>query len=268
MMCAPNGARKTKDDHPAIPITPAELAECAVAILEAGASIMHVHVRDANGGHTLDVDRYRDAIDAIRARAGDQLVIQVTTEACGMYAADQQMAVVRELRPEAVSVALKEVCPDDASEPVAAAFYDWMQREGVFAQHILYSPEETARFESLRARGIIADESPFVLFVLGRYSSDLTGDVGELDDFIARASSDTRWAVCSFGRTEHEAVTAAAKAGGHARVGFENNLRMPDGREAADNTALVAAACSAAAESGRAVANADTVREMFAGSRG
>ena len=57
-------------------------------------------------------------------------------------------------------------------------------------------------------------------------------------------------------------------AGGHARVGFENNLRMPDGREAADNTALVAAACNAAAESGRAVANADTVRELFAGSRG
>ena len=54
IMVAPNGARKTKADHPALPITPAELAATASACLEAGAAAIHLHVRDRDGGHTLE----------------------------------------------------------------------------------------------------------------------------------------------------------------------------------------------------------------------
>ena len=173
VMCAPNGARKSKKDHPALPITPDELADCAESIADAGASIMHVHVRDDSGGHSLDVRRYRAAIDAIRARIGSRLVIQATTEACGIYQRDEQMALVRELRPEAVSLALREICPDESAENDAADFYQWLVSERVMAQHILYSPAEVQRFAYLRSRGVITDDSPFALFVLGRYSDDL-----------------------------------------------------------------------------------------------
>ena len=72
VMCAPNGARKQKQDHHNIPLAADELADCAESILDAGASIMHVHVRDDNGGHSLDVVRYRAAIDAIRASVGER----------------------------------------------------------------------------------------------------------------------------------------------------------------------------------------------------
>ena len=99
-MCAPNGARRSQADHGRLPVTPAELADCAESILAAGASMMHVHVRDDDGAHSLDADRYRDAIVAIRERIDDSLVIQVTTEACGIYTPEYQMSVVRELRPE------------------------------------------------------------------------------------------------------------------------------------------------------------------------
>ncbi|MEM7653568.1 MAG: 3-keto-5-aminohexanoate cleavage protein, partial [Pseudomonadota bacterium] len=61
---APNGARKVKSDHPAIPLTPAELAREAAACADAGASMVHLHVRDANGGHTLDADLYKAALNA------------------------------------------------------------------------------------------------------------------------------------------------------------------------------------------------------------
>ena len=71
IMCAPNGARKNKTDHPALPISDSELADCAESILGEGASIIHLHVRDDSGGHTLDVDRYRSAINAIRQRIGN-----------------------------------------------------------------------------------------------------------------------------------------------------------------------------------------------------
>ncbi|NBB83711.1 MAG: hypothetical protein GVY28_09935, partial [Alphaproteobacteria bacterium] len=62
LMVAPNGARKTKADHPALPIGPAELAATAVACRDAGAAAIHLHVRDEAGGHSLDAGRYREAI--------------------------------------------------------------------------------------------------------------------------------------------------------------------------------------------------------------
>lgn len=262
-MCAPNGARKSKDDHGEIPITPAELANCAESILDAGAAIMHVHVRDDDGGHSLDVDRYRAATAAIRERIGAQLVIQATTEACGIYTSEQQMQVVRELKPEAVSVALREICPDAASEAVAGEFYAWMCAEAVMAQHILYSPEDVRRFTNLCERGVIPDSQPFALFVLGRYSDDLTGDPADLDAFVAESSANLVWAVCCFGATEQAAVSKAARSGGHARVGFENNVNLPDGAVAPNNAVLVEIAVESGVKNGRAAATADDVRAAF-----
>ena len=77
---APNGARKTKADHPALPITPAELAATAAACAEAGAAMIHLHVRDADQRHSLDVEAYRAAIAAVRSAVGEDLVIQATSE--------------------------------------------------------------------------------------------------------------------------------------------------------------------------------------------
>ena len=260
-MCAPNGARKTKADHPALPITPADLADCAESILDAGASIMHVHVREDDNRHSLDVDRYRAAINAIHERVDDRIVIQVTTEACGVYSPAQQMHMVRQLKPESVSLGLNELCPDADAEPEAGEFFSWLKAEGVMAQYILYSPEEVVRFNTLRNKGVIPDTRPFVLYVLGRYSDDLTGDPRDLENFSAVAGDDTEWAVCCFGKSEQAAVSLASAMNGHARVGFENNLLAPDGGTVTDNAALVrlAAVCNG----DRPVATANDVREMF-----
>ena len=58
IMCAPNGARRSQDDHARLPITAAELADCAGELLDAGASMIHVHVRDDAGAPSLDEIRY------------------------------------------------------------------------------------------------------------------------------------------------------------------------------------------------------------------
>jgi len=100
-----NGGRKTKVDHPALPLGPDELAMTAVSCLEAGAAMIHMHVRTAEGRHLLDPDAYRNAIDAVRRSVGDKLLIQIASEALGLYSPPQQIAVVKETRPEAVSLA-------------------------------------------------------------------------------------------------------------------------------------------------------------------
>jgi 3-keto-5-aminohexanoate cleavage enzyme len=82
---APNGGRKVKADHPAVPLNAAELAVTAAHCLDAGAAMIHAHVRNADGSHLLDADAYRDAIAAIRTAVGDKLVIQITSEAVDKY---------------------------------------------------------------------------------------------------------------------------------------------------------------------------------------
>ena len=264
VMSAPNGARRGKEDHAGIPLSPAELAINAQAILDCGASLLHLHVRDESDRHTLNPECYRAAINAVRDQVGDRLVIQVTTEAVGMYSAEQQISVVKELKPEAVSIALRELIRDRDNTRDASRFFEWLKSNDVMPQYILYSPDEVSWFEELRGRGIFHDDLPFVLFVLGKYDTIEYGDPADLEDY-RRALGDERipWAVCCFGPREDEVSQVAATTGGHARVGFENNMLMPDGSEAPDNAALVQLAIGHARTAGRQPATADDVRQLF-----
>ena len=109
--------------------------------------MLHLHVRDAAGAHTLDAAAYRSAIGAVRGAVGDKLIVQVTTEAVGRYSAAEQMALVRELCPEAVSIALRELIPDDAAEAAAAEFLAWTVGAGIGVQYILYAGDEAPRLD-------------------------------------------------------------------------------------------------------------------------
>lgn len=261
LMCAPNGARRTTDDHPDLPVTPRALAECAESLAAESVSVLHLHVRDAAGRHSLDAGHYRAAIDEIRARVGELLIIQATSEAAGMYERAEQIAAIRELRPEAVSLALREICPDEDTEADAAEFYEWLRRERIWAQHILYSPADVLRFDDVRRRGLLAEENPFCLFVLGSYGGGRDGEVADLHEMLAAGSPAYPWAACCFGGNEHAAMIAAAAAGGHVRIGFENNLLLADGSVAASNAELVSRFTASLAD--RRPATAEEIRQSL-----
>ena len=264
ILSAPNGARRTQSDHPALPISPDELAESAVALRDAGVSVLHLHVRDALGGHTLDAERYRQAISSIRERIGDDIVLQVTTEAVGMYTASEQIAVVRDLRPEAVSLALREICPGQAEERTAVSFFEWMRRERVWPQYILYSVDELKRFDDMRRRGIFGDDAPFAMLVLGNYTDGCAGSIDDLDVLLTSVDrSAFPWSVCCFGENEHAVMIATLSRAGHVRIGFENNLVMADGTPASDNAALIQQFTADIDQGGRAPASAAEVRAVF-----
>lgn len=260
---APNGARKTKADHPAVPITAEEIAATAAACREAGAAMIHLHVRDADGRHSLEVETYRAATAAVRAAVGRDLVVQVTTEAVGRYRPEEQMRMVRALRPEAVSLAVREIVPDEAAEPEAAAFLAWVEAEGILPQYILYSDDDLRRFDDLIARGVVPGERQLVLFVLGRYTKGQTSEPRDLLPFLDANSRDHLWSVCAFGPREAACAIAAAALGGHVRVGFENNLHLPDGTLAADNAALVTAVAEGLSAIGCRPASAAEARDMM-----
>ncbi|CAJ0699657.1 BKACE family enzyme [Ralstonia wenshanensis] len=242
---APNGARKTHADHPALPVTPDELAACARQCVDAGAAMLHLHVRRPDGTHSLEPEDYRPAIAAVQRTVGDALVIQITTEAVGIYTPEQQMASVRALQPEAISAALRELAPDAAHEPEAARFFGELAAARTAIQYILYSADDVVRYRDLRARGVLPDAPHWVLFVLGRYSAGQRSDPSDLLPFLQAwaeggdITANVPWAMCAFGPREAECALSAALLGGHARLGFENNMALPDGSTAPDNAALV-----------------------------
>jgi 3-keto-5-aminohexanoate cleavage enzyme len=261
---APNGGRRTKQDHPAIPITAAELARTAAECLEAGAGMIHVHVRKPDGTHLLDADAYRDAIAAIHAQVGDRLVVQVTTESLGFYTPAEQIAVIKAVRPEAASLALRELVPDEASEPEFFRVLGWMNRSKVLPQIIIYEPPEAVRLAAMIERGDLPWPDVPVLYVLGRYTTSQTSHPQDVLPFLAPGMPRfANWSVCAFGRHEAACVCTGALLGGHIRVGFENNVMLPDGKTASSNAALVSAAAGALRALGLETCDAAAIRLLF-----
>lgn len=258
---APNGAYKQAHDHAALPLTPVALAETAKRCLDAGAAMLHLHIRDAQGRHSLDVAGYQEALRTVRAAVGQDMVLQVTSEAARVYDAPAQIAMVQAVRPEAVSVGLREVDTPAIGRAGLADFFGWLARERVMTQVILYDEADLRRWQALRADGTVPDAPWSLLFVLGRYSAGQTSSPRDLLPFVQAHSGTEPWSVCAFGATEHACVTTAAALGGHVRVGFENNLYLKTGALAPDNAALVLQAADAARCLGRPLATAAGLRE-------
>ena len=260
---APNGAYKQRSDHAALPLTSAELGQTAKQCLDAGAAMIHMHIRDAQGRHSLDVQGYRDAQQAVKAAVGDDMIIQVTSEAARVYKAPEQIAMVTALQPEAVSVGLREVDQPEIGEAGLAQFFGWLAKERVMTQVIVYDVADLQRWQALRAQGVIPDAPWSLLFVLGRYSVGQTSEPRDLLPFVMAHTGNEPWSMCAFGAGEHACATTAAALGGHVRVGFENNLLLNNGQVAPDNAALVRQVADSARVLGRSLCTAQQAREAF-----
>jgi uncharacterized protein (DUF849 family) len=241
LMVAPNGARRGKADHPALPMTLPEIVETARACWAAGADGLHLHLRDAQGQHLLDAGAYAEALGALR-RAVPDMALQITTEAVGVYDPPHQRAVALDAGADLVSVALREMAapPHDAEAP---AFYGACAERGIAVQHILYDAADFDLLDRLVPSGLKDAPDLQLIFVLGRYSTGQQSTPHDLDPFLdclAQRATAADWAVCAFGRSETACLKAAHAAGGKLRVGFENNLVNDDGNPARDNADRVA----------------------------
>ncbi len=239
LMVAPNGARRGKADHAALPLTDAEVIATTHACKKAGADGVHLHLRDANAQHLLDASRYQALLDQL-ADLGPDFFLQVTSEAAGKYSADDQRAMVRQLRPAHVSVALREMVRSPEDWPIARDFYHWAADAGVGVQHILYSPDDVHSFAQACDRGDVPGPALQVIFVQGSYANG-SRDAVPLEDYLRPLinTTDLDWMVCAFGADETACLMRAAELGGKARVGFENSLLNADGTVAKDNAERV-----------------------------
>ena len=243
LMVAPNGARRGKADHPALPISLDELVATAITCHKAGADGIHIHVRDENDEHSLDVGLYREALAAIET-AVPGFFLQVTSEAAGRFGPEAQMNMIKELRPSSVSLAFSELMRPPVETDMATAFYAWAANNGVCIHHITYSPDELRAFLKAVEHGVIPGKTHQLQLVLGSYAGIEPSRPSGLDSY--KAIMDARegdfsldWMVCAFGSSETECLVETARRGGKLRVGFENSLWNADGKFAEDNAERV-----------------------------
>jgi len=262
IMAAPNGARKSRSDHSSLPVSIEDTAREAASCYAAGACALHAHVRGVNDEHVLDAGLYRELIAEVSRRAPGMLV-QITSEAVGVYSPEQQVDCVQAVKPEMASMGLREISTNFEHPEYAQRVFEWCDENRVHIQHILFSADDLEKFLDYRERGIIPAAHRCVLFVLGRYNVNFQSEPADLAPFLRPTLDDLDWFTCAFGHREQECVMAAIEAGGNARVGFENNLFLPNGEVAPSSAALVESLVARLRQQKLAAANSEQARQLL-----
>ena len=257
---APNGARKLKTDHPQIPINAEELSETAKSCTAAGASMIHLHVRDESNGHSLSVEAYKEAIQEIQ-NTEPNIFIQVTSEAVGIYSAVEQFEMIHSLNPDAVSIGLREI--RDLDESVITDHFHKMRAANTFPQLILYNDHDLTLYYDWVKRKVIPGKAYPILLVIGKETPEGSFDNSVLTAEITDNLPASSWMICAFGPNEYPAGQLATKLGGHVRLGFENNCELSNGSIAKNNAELISQMVNYLASENIAVANHQQAIEIM-----
>ena len=240
IMAAPNGARKTKDDHPNLPVTIDDVISEAAECHRAGAAMLHAHVRDDNARHSLDTGRYRELLSEMKSRLPDMLC-QITTEQAGVFSPQEQARCLRETQADYASVAIREITGDQSEKAIGfgCEVLAEARAAGTRLQYILYSLDDLALLQQLHKKEMLPDAAIDVLYVLGRYDPNQRSHLMSLILHPADRSFIRNWMVCAFGPMEYDVMVKVAAHGSQAGIGFENNLWLKDGGLAESTAMLV-----------------------------
>jgi len=236
LMVAPNGARKVKKDHPAVPLTISEIVATAKSCNEAGAGAIHLHVRDKEGQHVLDAGLYKEALNELEHQVPN-MHIQVTTEAIGKYSPADMRKLAYDVIPPGTSIGTSELIPTRKPEEEDIKLYKYLTEVGTKIQHILYKPEDIDLLVELLNKAEIQINDAWCLFVIGHYSGRISYPEN-ISLFVKKMKEhkiNLDWAICAFRKEEMSCLEKAISLGGKIRVGFENSLFMPNGEIAPDN---------------------------------
>ena len=243
IMVAPNGARRTIADHPALPVTIDQIVSTAQACHAAGAGAMHFHVRDADQQHVLDAGLYKEALGELNTAVPD-MHLQITTECVGRYAPEDMRALAYNVMPPGLSIGIIEMIPDGQPTKEDITLYKTLYEAGTKIQHICYFPEHLDIVRQIIDEAGLPEDDIWCLFTIGHYSGRVSRPemVKTFLDKLDQLSLSPDWAICAFAEQEQICLERAVSLGGKVRVGFENSILMPDGTIAADNAVRVAAA--------------------------
>ena len=259
------GAVPRTADNPAVPVTPEKQIESTHEAFEAGASLVHVHVRDAQENPSSDVDRFSEILEGVRKHCPG-MIIQFSTGGRGRAASERGSML--HLSPDMASLATGSVNfpnaiydnhPDLINE-LAQKMLDYQVKPEVeiFDLAMLYNAANLVK------QGMLS-EPLHVQFVFGvpnalpPIRNILNFEVSELNRLFPEAT----WTAAGVGRSQLDLNHWALELGGHCRTGLEDNIRYDKSRLAASNAELVGRVANLCDQYDRHVASAKEARELL-----
>lgn len=258
------GAEVTKEHNPAVPYTANEIANEARRCVDAGASIIHLHVREDDGTPTQSKERFKECIDAIKGKCPDVIIQPSTGGAVGMTN-EERLAPVY-LKPEMATLDCGTVNfgGDDIfinTENTIIDFSKKMLELGIKPEIEVFDKGMIDTAKRLNQKGFI--KAPmhfnFVMGVRGGISASVR-DLVYLADSIPQ---DSTFTVSGIGRAHFQMASASIAMGGNVRVGFEDNIYLSKGVLANSNAQLVERVVNMAELLNREVANVTQARKIL-----
>ncbi len=259
------GSVPRKKDTPAVPVTVAEQIESTQEAFEAGATIVHVHVRDENENSSSDPDKFAAFQEGVRKHC-PEMIVQFSTGGRGREA-DQRGSMLHH-RPDMASLATGSVNfpsmiyenPPELIDKLAAAMlkYGIKPEIEIFDLAMLYAAAEMVKDGRLKAPA-------HVQFVFGLKNAlppkreILEFEVAQLKEVMP----DATWTAAGIGRSQLELNHWALEMGGHCRTGLEDNIRFNKERLAKSNAELVTRVAELCGDYGRHPASAWEARQIL-----
>jgi uncharacterized protein (DUF849 family) len=259
------GSVPRKSDNPALPVTVAEQIESTHAAYEAGASLVHLHVCNADETPSSDPEKFAALQDGIRRHCPD-IIVQFSTGGHGR--ALEARGAMLSLKPDMASLATGSVnFPTIAYEnppDFVRALATTMRDLGIRPEIEVFDFAMLFNTAALVAEGLILPR-PHVQFVLGvRHALPARRDILDFEvAMLQKLLPGATWTAAGIGRHQFEVARWALAMGGHCRTGLEDNIRLDRDRLAPSNAALVAHIAELAAEAGRPVGTALQARAML-----
>ena len=257
------GAETTKAHNPAVPYTVSELVAEARRSVDAGAAILHLHVRRDDGTPTQDKERFRECMEAIRSACPEVILQPSTGGAAGMT--DEERLQPTELYPEMASLDCGTLnFGEDIfvnSKSTIIFFAQRMKLNGIKPELEVFDKSMIDTVLRLHKQGIIQSPMHFNLAV--GVDGGIAGEMRDVTFLTDSLPKDATFSITGIGRTEFPAVAMACLLGGHARVGLEDNVYLSRGVKASGNGALVEKAVEIARILGREIASPQEARSIL-----
>jgi 3-keto-5-aminohexanoate cleavage enzyme len=259
------GSRITKDQTPFIPITPSEIAAEGIAAWEAGAAVVHIHVRDAATGRgAQDMEAFREVTAVLRAKT-DVILCLTTSGIPGENLPAAERIAPLALRPEMASFDAGTIQMDAGLFVNAPEFLDALAAEalqrGVKLELECFDLGMVETSLRYHAEGRIPAPLHFQFVTGTRYGMPATA--AALVEAAGVIPPDATWSVIGVGRAQTPMAMLALAMGGHVRVGLEDAIYYSRGELATGNAQLVERVVRLAGELGRPVATPEQARDIL-----
>lgn len=282
LTCAVTGNLTSKEMNPALPITPQEIAEEGLRAADAGAAILHLHVRDPETGKgSMKFELYDEMVSRIRER-NSAVILNLTTGEGGRFVPGKEdpkiagenstlcrpelrVSHIEKLKPEICTLDLNTMWSGQAavinSPENLKIMADRIYAAGVKPEIEVFNSSDMHLLNHFVAEGVI--KNPVMVQMVMGVRFGLPANSESMMYMKTQLPENAVWAAFGIGRMEYPMLAQSYVAGGHVRVGMEDNVYLKKGQLCSGNQELVEKAVHIVEELGGEIASTDEARKIL-----